>query len=216
MPRSRSAAESRSRPRPRAREARNALYRQLIFEAAERAFAEKGVEDTKMEEIASEAGLALGTVYNVFSGKAELVAEIHRTRMSEALERARELLASAHDPLSALMAGIEGFVRFFAAHPDYLRLHLRQGYAWGLAGSQPSPAHEAALREGSAAHEALFARGVEMGVFHPGRPRLLARLLIAMQQVQLADWVEEGMERDPRELVAEMQQQARQAFCRRS
>ena len=60
--------------REAARAARNALHRQLVFEAAERAFAEKGVEDTKMEEIAAEAGVALGTLYNVFSGKAQLVA----------------------------------------------------------------------------------------------------------------------------------------------
>ena len=47
-------------------------------------------------------------------------------------------------------------------------------------------------------------------------PRLMARLLIAMQQVQLADWVEDGMTREPAELVAEMQTQARRTFCRRA
>lgn len=205
--------EPRSR-RPSAREARNALYRQLIFEAAERTFAEKGVEDSKMEEIAAEAGLALGTLYNVFSGKARLVAEIHQTRMREALEGVEALTRARHDPVAALMSGIEGYVRFFASHPDYLRMHLRQGYAWGLADGQPSRAHEAAFGAGSAAQESLFERGMAAGVFHPGRPRVMARLLIAMQQVQLADWVEEGMRRDPSELVAEMQTQARRAFCR--
>lgn len=197
-------------------QARQALYRQMIFEAAERAFAEKGVEDTKMEEIAAGAGLALGTLYNVFSGKAKLVAEIHRTRMQEALEGADAMRESSGDPVEALMAEIAGYVRFFAAHPDYLRMHLREGYAWGLDDSQPTPAHREAMSTGSATQEAVFARGIEAGVFHEGKPRLMARLLIAMQQVQLADWVEEGMSREPAELVAEMQTQARRTFCRRA
>ena len=208
-------AESRSGRRSAAQQARNALYRQLILEAAERAFAEKGVDDTKMEEISAEAGLALGTLYNVFSGKAMLAAEIHRTRMREAMRLANDLSRSLDGPLEALMVGVEGYVTIFAAHPDYLRMHLREGHAWGLAGSRAGRAHEEAAREGSAAQEAVFERGIAQGVFHPGRPRLMTRLLIAMQQVQLADWVEEGMIREPAELVAEMQLQARRAFCPR-
>jgi AcrR family transcriptional regulator len=213
MPRRPSRSESASARRAGAREARAALYRQMIFEAAERAFAEKGVDDTKMEEIAAEAGLALGTVYSVVKGKARLVAEIHETRMREAMAGVDGLTRSSRDPVQSLMTGIEGYVRFFAAHPDYLRMHLRAGYAWGLSSSQPSPAHEEALRRASAAQESLFERGIAAGVFHAGKPRLLTRVLIAMQQVQLADWVEEGMERDPSELVGEMQEQARRAFC---
>ena len=67
------------------KEARSALYRQLVFEAAEGAFAERGVEETKMEEIAAEAGISLGTLYSVFSGKAELVAAIHEMRLRDTL-----------------------------------------------------------------------------------------------------------------------------------
>ena len=48
-------------PKERARQARSELYRQLILEAAERTFASKGVEETRMEAIAAESGLSLGT-----------------------------------------------------------------------------------------------------------------------------------------------------------
>ena len=185
----------------------------MIFEAAERAFAQKGVEDAKMEEIAAEAGLALGTVYSVVAGKARLVAEIHQQRMAEAADAVQRMLDSSDDPVEALMTGIEGYVTYFAERPDYLRMHLRAGYAWGLPSSSPDPAYAEALRLGSAAQEELFSRGIASGAFHPGNPRVLTRLLLAMQQVQLADWVEGEMERDPAELVAEMQTQARRAFC---
>ena len=166
-----------------------------------------------MEEIAAEAGLALGTLYNVFPGKAQLVADIHETRLREAVALASELARSS-DPVEALLQGVRGYVDFFSGHPDYLRMHLREGYAWGLgASTQPTLAHEKAWREAHAAQAALFARGIAEGVFHVGEPAVLARMMIAMQQVQLAVWVESGMERDIDELVADMQTQARRAFC---
>lgn len=203
-----------STAREAARAARTALHRQLVFEAAERTFAEKGVEDTKMEEIAAEAGVALGTLYNVFSGKAELVAAIHETRLLDAVSRAEELVRSTSDPLETLLAGVRGYVEFFAAHPDYLRMHLREGYAWGLGGNaHATAAHEQAWRESHAAQTALFERGIGEGVFHDGDPHLMARMLVAMQQVMLADWVEGDMQGDPEALIHAMQTQARRAFC---
>ncbi len=200
--------------REAARAARNALHRQLVFEAAERAFAEKGVEDTKMEEIAAEAGVALGTLYNVFSGKAQLVAAIHETRLCEAVARADELVRSASGPVETLLMGVRGYVEFFAAHPDYLRMHLRDGYAWGLGGrGNSASAHQQAWRESHAAQTAVFERGIARSVFYDGDPKLMARMLVAMQQVMLAEWVEGDMRRDPEELIDAMQTQARRAFC---
>ena len=201
-------------PREAARAARTALHRQLVFEGAERAFAEKGVEDTKMEEIAAEAGVALGTLYNVFAGKAELVAAIHETRLREALARAGELARSTSNPVETLLTGVRGYVAFFAGHPDYLRMHLRDGHAWGLGGRAPAaPVHEQAWRESHAAQAAVFERGIEQGVFYPGDPKLMARMLVAIQQVMLAEWVEGRMQEDPEALIDAMQTQARRAFC---
>lgn len=200
--------------REAARAARNALHRQLVFEGAERAFAEKGVEDTKMEEIAAEAGVALGTLYNVFAGKAQLVAAIHETRLREAMNRADELARSTSDPVETLLMGVRGYVEFFAGHPDYLRMHLRDGYAWGLGGrAQAATMHERARRDGHAAQAAVFERGIAQGVFYEGDPKLMARTLVAIQQVMLAEWVERDMRDDPEALIDAMQTQARRAFC---
>ena len=72
MPSSSSASRRRSSGRRGAQAARQALYRTLILDAAEALWAEKGFEATKMEEIAEESGLALGTVYAVFRGKSAI------------------------------------------------------------------------------------------------------------------------------------------------
>jgi AcrR family transcriptional regulator len=209
----------RGRPRrkERVRRARSALYRQLVLEAAERIFAEKGAADTKMEEIAAESGLSLGTVYSVYSGKAEIVQAIHESRLAEVLQRTVDVARAVRDPLERLLRGVRATLEFFVLHPEYLRLHLGEGYAWGLGDAAATSRQQvAAWREGVAMQRALFARGVEEGLFHPGDPELMARMMIAMQQVQLASWVESGMQRAPEELVAEMEQLVRRSFCLRT
>src|SRR5262245_43575813 len=208
-------APERPRRKERVRRARSALYRQLVLEAAERIFAEKGAADTKMEEIAGESGLSLGTVYSVYSGKAAIVRAIHETRLAEVLQRTVDVARGVRDPLERLLRGVGAYVEVFALHPEYLRPHLREGYAWGLGDAGASTrAQAAAWREGVAMQRSLFARGIEAGLFHPGDPELMARMMIAMQQVQLASWMEGSMERSPEELVAEMEQQLRRSFCR--
>jgi AcrR family transcriptional regulator len=202
------------RRKERVRRARSALYRQLVLEAAERVFAEKGAADTKMEEIAAESGLSLGTVYSVYSGKAGIVRAIHESRLAEVLQRTIDVARGVRDPLERLLRGVRATLEFFVLHPEYLRLHLREGYAWGLGDAAAASREQAAAwREGVAMQRALFARGVEEGLFHPGDPELMARMMIALQQVQLARWVETGMQRQPEELAAEMDQLVRRCFC---
>ena len=205
----------RSRPKSKqnARRARSELYRQLIFEAAERTFAEKGVEETKMEEIASESGLSLGTLYSVFAGKAALVGAIHDARLEEVLTRTSDVARDLTSPLDRLLAGVRAYVEFFVVHPDYLRMHLAEGYAWGLGLIRSTGGRADAWIEGVARQRAAFALGIEDGIFHDGDPGLMARMMIAMQQVQLADWAEGGMERDADALITDMERQVRRSFC---
>jgi AcrR family transcriptional regulator len=203
-----------SRPRDNVRKAKSELYRQLIFEAAERNFAESGVEETKMEEIAAESGLSLATLYTVFSGKAQLVAAIHDMRLREILQRTVDVARGAGSPLESLLRGVRSYMEFFVVHPDYLRMYLREGYAWGLGGKAiPTRRQAEAWREGVARQATLFARGIEQGLFYRGDPELMARMMIAMQQVQLADWVEREMQRSVEDLVEEMSAQVKRSFC---
>jgi AcrR family transcriptional regulator len=195
------------------REARSELYRQLILEAAERSFAARGVDEAKMEEIAAESGLSLGTLYSVFRGKAELVRAIHETRLREVLLRTIDAVRGVDDPAEMLLLGVRSYVEFFVVHPDYLRMHLREGYAWGLGGSvATSKARTDAWSEGVAMQTALFQRGIDQQTICAGNPELMARMMIAMQQVQLADWVERDMATDPQTLIRDIQDQLQRSF----
>ena len=58
---------------------------------AERAFAEAGVQ-TSLEQIARDAGLAVGTLYRHFPTRADLVVAAYREKIEQLLERKAELL----------------------------------------------------------------------------------------------------------------------------
>jgi AcrR family transcriptional regulator len=198
-----------------AQDAREALYRGLILEAAESTFAEHGVDGSKMEEIADAAGLSLGTVYAVFRGKSAIVDALHETRLRELLQRAVAVARGLENPLEMLTAGVRAYVEYFLAHPDYLRMYVGEGSSWGMR-VQGGSARAAAGEEGHAMQERLFRRGIESGIFFPGDPDRMARTMVAMQQVRLADWLADGMRDDPETVVSEMELQLRRAFCARA
>jgi len=199
----------------RVREVKQALYRELVLEAAVSVFAEHGYEDAKMEEIAQASGIALGTLYSVFAGKAEIFSTLHEQADQELLRRAVEFVRDLEDPLEVVLAGVRAYTEYFLQHPGLLRMHLAEGHTWGTeeagAGSR---ARTQAWRSGVEMLSRAFARCIEEGVFMEGDPQLMARMMVAMQQVQLAHWIETGMQRPHEEVVEEMIEQVRRSFCR--
>ncbi|WP_245884570.1 TetR/AcrR family transcriptional regulator [Tumebacillus permanentifrigoris] len=94
--------------------------RETILQAASRAFATKGFHDSKVEEIASVAGVAKGTVYLYFKDKSTLLYEVlHYTRekYKHGLEEETERYTTAYDKLL-------GYTRFHLAQfPNMVKLH---------------------------------------------------------------------------------------------
>jgi AcrR family transcriptional regulator len=195
-----------------AREARGELYRRLVIEAAERVFAERGYDAAKMQDVAGEAGVSLGTLYRCFPGKWELYRAIHALRGDELLARCEAALAPRGGPLENLLAYVTGYVEYLVAHPDYLRLHLAESNAWGFGQRFASRVQAEAWRRGHDVEAALFREGIRRGVFVDRDPALLVRMMAAAQQVQLAHWVEHGMPGGPERLVAEVREHVLRAF----
>ena len=202
-------------PRERAREARNDVYRQHVFEAAERVFAERGFEQAKVQEISKLAGLSMGTIYGLFPGKTELHRAILEERGREVLALVRAIAAPEGPARQALDALIEGYIGYFVAHPDFLRMHLRAGTSWALspAGTDAQVKHWQQIH---ALQAAIFRRGIAEGVFVDEDPAYLARMFSVMDQVILAEWVAGGMRGSREELVARLRTQVERSFCRSS
>ncbi|WCN79547.1 TetR/AcrR family transcriptional regulator [Micromonospora sp. LH3U1] len=73
--------------------------RQLLINAAERLFAERGIHQTSLDDVAAEAGLTKGAIYANFDGKSGLVDAILAGRNADGHEPAA---GSASDVLHRL------------------------------------------------------------------------------------------------------------------
>lgn len=120
-------------PRLRADARRN---EEALLEAAKRVFARSGV-DAPIREIASEAGVGLGTLYRRFPTRADLVASVFQREVDACAEEARTL-SGQYPPLEALTAWLMRYTGFlvtkqglaaalhsgstaFSSLPDYFR-----------------------------------------------------------------------------------------------
>src|SRR6185436_9218133 len=110
--------------------ARSRMYHDLIFECAERVFAEKGFDECTMQDVAAEAGISLKTLYTAFPGKNEIYAEIQAVRGMAFLERVQS--ANQGSAFEKFEAGLRAFVTFLIDHDAYRQILLREGQAWGL------------------------------------------------------------------------------------
>jgi len=179
---------SRERLKAKLRSAREGLYRERILQAAEQVFAEGPFEAAGIREIAERAGLSVGSVYGIFEGKEAIFGAVHELRSAELFERMAEVIDTEAGPRGLIEQGIEETVRFFCERPSYLRMHLQDRTAWGLEGQGTDVQSESWQRGRELIHVA-FAAGMREGAFHPGDPESNARMVMAMHQVKLAEWL---------------------------
>ena len=176
----------------RLEDARTRMYQDLIFQSAECVFGDKGFENATMQDIASEAGVSLKTIYASFPGKQELYNAIMLLRgreMFEAVSRAHE---APDAPLEQLVEGTRAFVRYLVEHRDWSRIHVRSQTSWAL---RPEGTETAALwDDGQNAHVEMLRAGAEKGVFHEDDPAETALLIRAMTRVQVVQALENGEE----------------------
>ena len=179
---------SRERLKAKLRSAREGLYRARILEAAEQVFAEGPFKAAGIREIAERAGLSVGSVYGIFEGKEALFRAVHERRSAELFERMAEVIDTGTGPRALIEQGIEETVRFFCERPSYLRMHLQDRTAWALEG-QGTDIQSESWQRGRELIRVAFAAGMREGTFFEGDPESNARMVMAMHQVKLAEWL---------------------------
>jgi TetR/AcrR family fatty acid metabolism transcriptional regulator len=102
---------------------------QRILDAAVRVFAEKGFFQSKVSEIAHEAGVADGTVYLYFKNKDDLLISIFEVKMEDIISRFRTVIVEQGDALSRLKCLVRLHFEEFQANPELaavFQVELRQ------------------------------------------------------------------------------------------
>jgi AcrR family transcriptional regulator len=200
--------------RQRVKEQRRSVYREAVNEAAERVFAKRGADRSRMSEIAAEAGISLGTLYGVIDGKDSLFFGIHRLRMREFMDCIREASDAHDETLASHLAVLRLGGQFFLDHPDFLRICCRDGFGWAT--RLPASGTGSDLwNEGASIPRELFARGIAEGIYVEDDPELLVRKMLALKQVDLSHWVDQGMVTPHEEVLDRLEDQFIRAFCTR-
>lgn len=188
-------------------DARRAMYRRQILAAAEYEFSQAGFTGARMGAIAKHAGVSLTTVYRHFSGKDELWDALNSERMSEFVAAVAQRTDPTATPLEKILSAARAEVEFFAANPNFLHLHLREGLSWGTATTLIDAGHgkqREVWRTGmdmiTRAAEAAIAAGEITGL----RPAVVASLVISALQIWLTDWVAEDCRRPVEDLAEEV------------
>lgn len=176
-------------PRVRADARRN---EDALLEAAKAIFAASGV-DAPAREIASRAGVGVGTLYRRFPSRADLVIAVFK-REVDACTAEAAVLASGHPPAEALAFWLRRFTKFIAAKrglaqalhsgdpafqalPDY----FRENFEPALAGLLDAAVDVGAVRSGIEPYELLRAIGnlaAIKGAEPAGETSVMVELLI--------------------------------------
>lgn len=207
------AAHQEAGPRQRLREARRALYRETIVDAAEGVFARHGYDAAKVQAIAKAAGVSLATFYSTFSKKWDAYRAVQSDRLAALMQQVGRAVLGAPDPFGRVRAGLEGYLRFHMAHPEFLRLQLRERVPWGTTDQLRTPEQTRAWEAGLQMLVAAFDEGMRCGDFRRDDAELCARTATAMSQVRLALWEGRGMSEPPDEVAREAMQQFVRTFA---
>ncbi len=87
--------------------------RAVILDAALRTFVKRGYPKTKVAEIASEAGVAEGTLYNYFPSKEDLLLALFDEKWNAIIHEVKSKINRLDDPNKKLKAIFSSVVRMF-------------------------------------------------------------------------------------------------------
>jgi AcrR family transcriptional regulator len=177
---SKSSSEAPLRRRDEAR----ALFRNAILDAAEAVFAEHGFHGARIQDVAERARVGVGTVYNHFAQKEDILRALIDERTEELLGELRPQPSDRPDFAGRLAARIARLLAYVDGHRGFLALVM----SFGVAGD-PSADEGARTVAGKsmkrierfrAALRTIIEEGIAEGALEPGdatQPTLLAVFL---------------------------------------
>jgi TetR/AcrR family fatty acid metabolism transcriptional regulator len=160
---------------------------QQILDAAVRVFARNGFYNSRVSDIAREAGIASGTIYLYFKTKDEILVTLFRETMAAFVARVRKAIAEESGAPAKIRRMIRLHFETLEAHPDMaevVQVELRQGHKFFRGAS----AHEIAAYFDLIA--SVLEEGVAAGQFRAELPVKVATKMLfgAMDQVTTS-WV---------------------------
>ena len=160
---------------------------QHIIEAAVRVFARKGYYNSRVSDIAREAGIAAGTIYLYFKTKDDILVTLFRDKMAEFVGSLRKAIADESDAIAKVRRLVALHFRMLEDNPELaevVQVELRQGQKFFRgASSQEIGAYFALI--GSVLEE-----GVAQGRFRQDLPvKIATKMLFGAMDQMATSWV---------------------------
>jgi AcrR family transcriptional regulator len=192
---------------PRRRDEARALFRNAILDAAEAVFAERGFHRARIQDIAERARIAVGTVYNHFADKDEvlsgLLAERTEGLLAQVRSRGADAPAASRDFRASLEVRVAGMLAYVEQHRAFFAIANEHGFfAGAIAPSARSSARTVERVETfRAVFRAIVEEGIASGDLEPLAVDALARFLGGTMRAFLLSSLAEG-KRDAQEHAA--------------
>lgn len=149
-----------------------------ILEAALDLFSEKGFTATRLEDVASRAGLSKASIYLYFNDKTALLKAVVESVASPNLALAGDLVAAQKGPVAPLLLQLLGFMASRMRDtrlPDLIKLIISESRAHPELGRFYL---EHVIGKALPLFEQLIQRGIASGEFRAIDPRLTVKCLI--------------------------------------
>lgn len=131
---------------------RKARTRAALLHAAKRLFSAQGVEQTPIAQISQEADIAVGSFYNYFATKEELLEALLEELLSEQLRLIKLRQAQVSDPAEKISIAHRHLVRLARSDSDWgwllVRLEFPRRVAWAVLGPTALRDLRAGIRAG--------------------------------------------------------------------
>jgi AcrR family transcriptional regulator len=108
---------------------RRAQGRKEILEAAAQAIAERGYHGMSMRDLAKATDRSLAGFYNYFASKEDVLFALQKEAFETLVATTQASLAEVLDAASRLYVFIHNHIRYFAEHPDVMRVLVHEASA---------------------------------------------------------------------------------------
>jgi AcrR family transcriptional regulator len=164
---------------PRRRDEARALFRNAILDAAEAVFAERGFHGARIQDIAERARIAVGTVYNHFEQKDDVLSALLEERMAGIVAQIRARPDDAAEFRARVVARMTRLFAYVAQHRAFLAIANEQGLFAGNAapGARTTPRNVQKIEAFRAELRGIVDEGIASGDLEPLRADDLAGFL---------------------------------------
>ncbi len=176
------------------RDEARALFRNAILEAAEGVFAEQGFHRARIQDVAARARIAVGTVYNHFDEKEDILRALLEERMEGLVAELERRAGDPEDFEPALTLRIARMLHYVETHRAFFTVAAEHGAIGASSASAKVPGAKAArgLARARATFVAIVEEGVAAGELEPLDTTKLARVLGAIFRAFSLGALEDG------------------------